>query len=192
MLNKSAMILPKLFGGSLLALALVASHDATGQSPAPDGATAKPATQLGVPKPRVAPRLLAVAPPNALATIKGNATSTEKGAVTNTTVRLRDARTGRIVGLALTDKDGVFTFRGVDPGSYIAEVMDQSQSVVAASQLIGANAGEVASVVLKLPTTVPQIGKLLGSTTPSNATLNSQAVAGGVAAVTAVTPISER
>jgi len=146
------------------------------------------------PAPRLAPRLAPLPKPGALATIQGSAFNMEKAAVPNTAVRLRDARLGKIVGSALSDKDGAFTFYSVEPGSYVAEVIDaESRSVIASSQIIGANAGELTMVTLKLPSNLPQLVRLLGSTTSSNGGLDAQAAAsGGVAASRAGTPISER
>ncbi|MEP7305047.1 MAG: carboxypeptidase-like regulatory domain-containing protein [Acidobacteriota bacterium] len=143
------------------------------------------------PAPRVAPRLTPLPKPAALATIQGSAVDMEKAAVPNATVRLRDARLGKIVGSALSDKGGGFMFYSIEPGSYVAEVVDgESRSVIASSQIIGANAGELTTVVLRLPSNMPQFARLLGSTTSTNGALDAQA--GGVAAFRAGTPISER
>jgi hypothetical protein len=174
-----------------LAIAIGLAHDVAAQSAA-TSVPPKPAP-LVAPAPRVAPRLLALPRPTALATIRGNAVDIAKAAVPNASVRLRDARLGRIVGSQMTDKDGKFTFQGVEPGSYVAEIVDENRSILASSPLIGANAGEQEVVVLKLPTSLLQFGRFLGSTTSSNTALETQAAAvGGVGAMLPGTPISER
>ena len=62
--------------------------------------------------------------------IQGNAVNSTNGALTNTLVRLRDARYGHIVDRVVTDKVGSFTFRGVDPGNYVVEVMNPANEAV--------------------------------------------------------------
>ena len=177
------------------AVALLAGvvQNANAQVGASTGAPPRTAGLVS-PATRVASRLAPLPKPGALATIQGTAFTMEKAAVPNAAVRLRDARLGRIVGSALSDKDGGFTFYSVEPGSYIAEVIDgESRSVIASSQIVGANAGELTLVALKLPSNLTQLARLLGSTTASNGGLEAQAAAaGGVAASRAGTPISER
>src|ERR1043166_8360718 len=60
---------------------------------------------------------------NGLTTIQGNALTSTNGPLAGVVVRLRDARYGKIVDRQRTDASGLFTFRGVEPGSYIVEVM---------------------------------------------------------------------
>ncbi len=57
------------------------------------------------------------------ATIQGNALDSRRGILPDSPVRLRDARSGRIIGAQRTDKSGQFEFRAVDPGSYIVELL---------------------------------------------------------------------
>lgn len=118
-------------------------------------------------------------------TIQGNALSSTNGQMANVPVRLRDARYGRILDLQLTDQSGLFAFRGVDPGSYIVEMMGADHAtVLAASQLLNVNAGEAASAVVKLPFRMPPFAGLAGASTPSAAAVATQAAASGVLAVT--------
>jgi hypothetical protein len=128
-----------------------------------------------------------------LSTIQGSALSAANTAVPHAVVRLRDARIGRIVGSAVTDETGAFAFSSVNPGSYIAEVLDADQSVLTASQLIGANADQAASVVLKLPSRLSTLAKMLGPLTPSANALTTQAAGLGTVATGVFGPsISER
>ncbi len=127
----------------------------------------------------------------ALTIIQGNALDSANGPMSNVVVRLRDARFGRIVDTQLTDKSGLFTFRGIDPGSYIVEIVANDQSILAASQLLNVNAGEALSAVVKLPLRVPPFAGLIGAAAPSSATaIATQAVASGIVALVPTSPVS--
>jgi hypothetical protein len=117
-------------------------------------------------------------------TIKGNAVDSMDRQLGNTLVRLRDARVGRIVETQLTDKAGVFSFNGLDPGSYIVEVMASDQTVLTASQLINVNAGEAVSALVKLPFRIPPFAGALGNNPASVAAVLTTAVASGALATT--------
>jgi hypothetical protein len=112
-----------------------------------------------------ASNLLPGARRSVLTIIQGNALDSSNGALQNSLVRLRDARVGRIVDNQSTDKTGLFTFRGVDPGMYVVEVAGRDSKVLATSQVISLNAGEVISTIVKLPFEVPAFASLLGQTT---------------------------
>ena len=101
--------------------------------PAAPGATALPGT-----------------PESAFAVIQGNVLDSTSSVMPGALVRLRDARLGRIVNTQLTDRAGLFQFRGVDPGSYIVELLAKD-TVLAACQLISVNAGEAISADAKQP-----------------------------------------
>lgn len=132
-------------------------------------------------------RQLSVVRPDALGTIQGNALNSTNGQLPNMAVRLRDARFGRIIDTQLTDQSGLFTFKALDPGSYIVEMMSADQSVLAASQVLNINAGEAASAVVKLPFRIPPFAGVLGNTTPSTAAaVTAEAAASSVLAVTTV------
>ena len=80
-----------------------------------------------------------------LSSIQGNAVTSQNGALVNTAVRLRDARMGRIVESVTTDKQGMFAFKGVDPGNYVVEIMSPANNgVLASSQVM--NVGSVRCV----------------------------------------------
>jgi hypothetical protein len=128
---------------------------------------------------------------DALTTIQGNALSSTNGALSDVVVRLRDARFGRIVDTEMTDKSGLFSFKSIDPGTYIVEVMANNDSVLAASQLLNVNAGEAVSAVVKLPFRIPPFATVLGTTnTQSAAAVLTQAAVSSIAAVVPTVPIS--
>jgi hypothetical protein len=120
-------------------------------------------------------------------TIQGNALTSTNGHLANTFVRLRDARYGRIMETQTTDQSGLFAFRSVDPGSYIVEIMSSDQSaVLAASQILNVNAGDVVSAVVKLPFGIPPFAGLLGGHAAAIATPASAAAIVTQAAVNTV------
>ncbi len=127
--------------------------------------------------------LITQAKQKALTTIQGNALDSSNGRLANAVVRLRDARYGRIVDTQLTDKSGLFAFKAIDPGSYIVEIMSSDRSILAASELLNVNLGEVESAVVKLPFRISAF-------TPGVTAAVIQAAAVGVAAVVPTIPIS--
>jgi hypothetical protein len=133
-------------------------------------------------------RLLPGMHANIVATVQGNALTSTNGQLTDAIVRLRDARYGRVVDSQITDKAGLFAFRGVEPGSYIVEVMSQDQAtVLTASQILNVNAGDAISAVVKLPFRVPPFAGVMGaSSTASAAAVTTQAATSGIVAMTSV------
>src|SRR5215469_17900359 len=69
-------------------------------------------------------------------TIQGHAVNASDAVLADATVRLRDARTGRIVQVTKTDRAGLYRFRDVEPGSYVVELVDDKGATQAASQLV--------------------------------------------------------
>jgi hypothetical protein len=139
-----------------------------------------------------APKLLPGTRSNVLSTIQGNALNPMDGALAQVRIRLRDVRTGRVAGVTTTDKAGMFTFRGLEPGSYVAELMGNGDTTQAASQILHVNAGEMLSAIVKMPYRIPPFA-LLGHTAPSAATVVAAAAASGVLATTVTgQPVSSR
>jgi hypothetical protein len=128
-------------------------------------------------------------PDSAFGTIQGYALNWNNTALPDSLVRLRDARYGGIIGTQLTGTSGMFTFRAVDPGTYVVELMGKDQTTaLAASQLLTVGAGETVSAVVKLPFRAPLFGGLFGHTTQQAMAVISAAAASGVlvASVTGV------
>jgi len=123
-----------------------------------------------------------------LSTIQGNALTSTNGPLTDAPVRLRDARTGRIIDVQVTDKAGLFVFRGVEPGSYIVEVMsDDNTIVLTASQILSVDAGDAVSAVVKLPFRIPPFAGVLGGNSASSlAAIAAQAATSGITAVSSI------
>ena len=125
-----------------------------------------------------------------LTTIQGNALNSTNGALNDALVRLRDARFGRIVDKQLTDKSGLFAFKSVDPGTYIVELINNNESVLAASELLNVNAGESVLAVVQLPLKLPLAGVIGGTNTSAATAIASQAAASSIVAIIPTSPIS--
>lgn len=148
------------------------------------------AARTAVPARTGAPAVLPGTRDTAFATIQGSALDSANGNLPDSPVRLRDARTGRIIGVQGTDKSGLFEFRTVDPGSYIVELLGTGDTVLAASQLINVNAGEAVSAVVKLPFRLPPFGGLFGHTTAQAIAITAAAAATGVLNAATTTDVS--
>ena len=137
---------------------------------------AAPSAMSQTPAAAAASKLLPGTRGAVLSSIQGNAVTSSNGAITNTFVRLRDARMGRIVDTVTSDKQGMFAFKGVDPGSYVVEVMSPgSNAVLASSQMLSVNAGEAVSALVKIPFPIAPLAGLLGNSTQTTASAVSTA-----------------
>jgi hypothetical protein len=170
----------------------IATLAAAAQQPAagvgsPIAGVPTPAVTAPAPARAAGARVISGTNANVFTTIQGNALDSTNGVLPNTVVRLRDARAGRIVGTQSTDKSGLFAFRGVEPGSYVVEIMGNDQSILAASQLLNVNAGDAVSAIVKLPFRIPPFAGILGHSTPSAIVVATAAAASGVLASQATT-----
>jgi hypothetical protein len=128
--------------------------------------------------------------PGVLTTIQGNALDSTNGALPTTMVRLRDARLGRIVDTQVTDSAGLFAFKGVDPGSYIVEIMGNDQGILAASQMLNVSAGDAISAVVKLPFRISPFAGVFGNSTASAILVTAAAASAGVLSAAATQSVS--
>lgn len=127
-----------------------------------------------------------------LSSIQGNAVNFSNRSLIDTIVRLRDARFGRIVDSAMTDKQGGFAFRGVDPGSYVVEVMSRANNaVMASSPMLNVGTGEVISTLVKLPFRIPPIAGFIGNSTQTTASAVSTAAQAVTAAAASSNTVAE-
>ena len=143
------------------------------------GAAAQGATQERVVTPALLPAQVTV-----LSTIQGSAVTSTNKPIPAATVRLRSATTGRSFPTQLTDRAGLFVFRGIDPGSYIVELIGNDQTIMAATQIINVNEGEAVTVIVRLPSRIPPFGGLLGNSTATAISVIALAATAGVLATT--------
>jgi hypothetical protein len=127
------------------------------------------------------------------AAIEGTAVNWTNAALANAPVRLRDARLGRAVQNAVTDRFGAFEFRDLEPGSYVVELMGSGSDVLAATPIINLDSGQSMAALVKVPFKNPPLGGALGKSLPAALAITSAAVAAGVLA-TSVTgaPATDR
>ena len=127
------------------------------------------------------------------ATIQGTAVNWTNAALANAPVRLRNARSGRVVDSATTDRFGAFEFRRLEPGSYVVELMSPGNEVLATTAIINVDSDQTVAALIKLPFRTPPVGGALGKTLPTALAITAAAVAAGVLA-TSVTgaPATDR
>jgi hypothetical protein len=167
-------------GWLILATTTVAAQQPTGTGKVPPP---KPAVMARA-MPRIEqPRILPGTSASVFSAIQGSALTSTNGILPNANVRLRNARIGQIVESQVTDRSGIFSFRSVDPGSYIVEVLGSDRNtVLAASQLLYVGPGEAISALVKLPFKTAPLGGVLGQSVSSATLITSQAAASGVLA----------
>ena len=130
-------------------------------------------------------RILAGTRTSTFATIQGNALNGANGPLADANVRLRDARFGRVSSSQLTDKAGLFAFGAVEPGSYVVELIDRSNVVLATSELLTVGAGDTASAIVKLPSRIQTFGTLFSHGIQQALAVTAAAAAAGVLAQSA-------
>jgi Carboxypeptidase regulatory-like domain len=128
---------------------------------APSFAQAPTVTVTG--KSAASTKLLPGTRSSVLSTIEGKALNSVNSPMTETSVRLRDARSGQIVQTTLTDKQGAFIFRELDPGTYVVEIVGPGKTVLASSGLINIGTGEAVSAVVRVPFQTSTLAGLLGN-----------------------------
>jgi len=85
--------------------------------------------------------------------IQGTAVNWNNSGMANTPIRLRDARLGRVLDSVRTDRFGAFEFHNLEPGSYVAEMMNSTNdAVLAATPIVNVDTGQSVSVLIKLST----------------------------------------
>lgn len=140
-----------------------------------------PAVRLPQPIRAERPRILPGTTDSAFAAIKGTALDAFNHVLIGHAVRLRDARTGHVAGLTVTDGAGLFAFPGIDPGNYVVELVDQDQTVLATTEILTVASNEVTTTVVRLPYDPDRMGALL--LRPQAATVLAVAASVGVLTV---------
>jgi len=84
----------------------------------------------------------------------------------------------------------VFTFEGVEPGTYVVEILGPDRAILAASQLLSVNAGDVLSAIVKMPFKVSPLAGFFGHTAQSAAVVAAVAASAEVLAIQATRCVS--
>lgn len=104
------------------------------------------------------------------------------------TIVVRDILTGRIVAQTQVNGLAQFSFQGLEPGLYTAELVSGGGAVIASSPAFSAGVGEVIQIAQTIPTVPLQgLGRFASSATSSVVT---SAASSGVLAVTEGPPVS--
>ena len=178
-----------IFLGTVQAAEPQTSHELAAPRAATRAPNAAAATQPGEVSSR---HLLPGTRPGVFTTVQGNALTATSNPLPNALMRLRDTRHGRILGTRVTDQSGMFAFSTLDPGNYIVELLGQDESILAVSDMVSPSAGEVRSVVVKLPWLKPEAGAMPGGRPAILTVLAAAAASGVLGRNTTGQPISPR
>lgn len=96
-------------------------------------------------------------------------------------LRLRSVVTGRIHAAAVANELGEAAFHGVEPGSYIVELVSEAGKVLTVGQRFTASAGETVATFVRLGARVPWFSGFFG---------NAAAVIAATAAATGITALA--
>lgn len=137
--------------------------------------------------------LSALAAAQAAGELSGIARGGQLQPLTDVTIQLRNFQTGEVAATTTTTAAGSFSFAGVAPGTYIAEVVDGAGKTlgVGAPVTLGAGAAATTSVVATGVGVAPASGGLLhlfGMGPATSLTVLGAAAAASVTAVVANRP----
>lgn len=99
--------------------------------------------------------------------ISGKATNADMRPLPDVTVRLRNLETNQIEQIAKSDLVGEFTFVVQPQIPYVVEIADRAGAIVAVGDVITAQAGDVASAIVTIPSRVPALAAAFGETAGS-------------------------
>ena len=92
--------------------------------------------------------------------ISGTARNAQDQILAGVKVQLRNIDTGQLVATTKAGPDGAFEFTGLNPGNYIAEIVDDSDKIVGASPSMALAAG---GVITGLSVSASAAGALAGA-----------------------------
>ena len=116
-------------------------------------------------------------------TITGVARSTAGQPLGAHSVRVRSVRTGDVVATATTGAAGSFLVPGLDPGSYVVEIVDTAGRIVGTSAIATVVEGRIASVMVTAAST-ELVGGVSAGVIALVVAASAAAVAGVVVATT--------
>ena len=133
------------------------------------------------------PAPLGASPPQArTSSVEGKASTCTGQAIGNSPVQARDLSSGQIAGKATTASDGTFTLQGLPTASYVFEVLNDLQQVVATSANINvASAVTISNVSVREGNCSPAAAAAVGSTAASGGGLSTAAWIAIIAAASA-------
>lgn len=99
--------------------------------------------------------------------INGVAVNSDQTPVPNAPVRLRNLAVNAIDQIITSNEAGEFTFVTQPGVAYVVEIADQSGRTIAVGDVIVASAGEVAGTKVALPSGLPALAGVYGSSVSS-------------------------
>jgi hypothetical protein len=140
---------------------------------------------------RPAPQGQGVVATSAATTIVGTAWESDNTPIPFARLRLRTLGSGRIHAAATADDQGQFAFHGVDPGSYVIELVNEAGRVLTVGQKFTVSQGETLATFVRLGTKVPWFQGFFGN---AAAAVAATAAATGITALAPdeVRPVSAR
>jgi hypothetical protein len=127
--------------------------------------------------------------PIATGEINGVAQNPAGRTLPNYTVQLRNLQTGQLAGVTTTNAAGSFSFAGLNPASYVVEVVNQAGAIVGTSAAIPVAAGATVSVTVSAAAAAAIAGAAAGGAAGGISTavvITTIAAAAGIAGVVAV------
>jgi hypothetical protein len=99
--------------------------------------------------------------------INGVAVDGQQSPLPNAIIRLRNLELNEIEQVVTASQIGEFSFVARPDVPYVIEIADQAGRIIAIGDVIMANAGEVASAVVSLPSRVPALAGVFSDTASS-------------------------
>ena len=120
--------------------------------------------------------------PKGEALIKGTVLDMNSAPVPNAPVRLRNLLSNKVEQSSVANQAGEFMFIARPQVPYVVEISDQSGRIVAVSDIIAAQVGDVAGAMVTVPTRLPALAGLFGES------LGSVISAAAGTGITAINP----
>jgi len=118
--------------------------------------------------------------------IHGTVLNSGGSPLANAAVRLRNLKTRQVEQVTVASQSGEFTFTVLPQVPYVVEVADNAGQVIAVGEVLVAQAGEVAGVLVSTPVQLAGMASVFGDTAAS--VLSAVAGTGLTAVGSALTP----
>ena len=142
--------------------------------PATPGASAVPATA------RTASTRVGGAVASRVTSIVGVAWNADNSPLPGARVRLRNVVTGKVAMTAVANEVGQFTLGGMEPGSYLIELVNERDKILTVGQTFTVEPGETVATFVRLAAKAPWFNGFFGN---AAAAVASAAAAAGVTAI---------
>jgi hypothetical protein len=123
--------------------------------------------------------------PVATGAINGTAQSAAGQALPNYTVQVRNLQTGELAGTTTSNAAGSFSFAGLNPGTYVVEVVSPAGAIVGSSAATVVGPGAIVSVTVSATAAAAFAGAAGGGISTA-VIVTSVAAAAGIAGIAVV------